>query len=784
MEEGSYYMGLTDSNGNPMYTTAWGYTYNGVKMHLGPTFVTMKNVPIDVRWMNNLNYGHSHLLPIDHTIHLAHPALGIPTVAHLHGGHTEPASDGHPEAWFTKSFTELGPNWQKDIYHYSLDQEGAMLWYHDHALGFTRLNVYAGLAGMWLHRDQNELSLNLPSGAYEREIVVQDKMFSPSGQLFFPSDPGDPLLPNPSILPEFFGDYIMVNGTVWPALDVAPTKYRFRVVNGSDSRVYLFKLSNGASFKQIGTDGGLLNAPVTLTELLLAPGERADLIIDFSAMAGQQVVLQNFGPDGPFQGIDPLTALPLGGAADPATTGQIMMFRVNQPTGTAFNVPNTLRQPIQFLGAAQNTRQVLLFEGTDQYGRILPSLGTVANGQLGWIDPVTETPKVGDVEIWEIYNTTMDAHPIHLHQVVFELIDRQEFMATQDPVTGALSNIVMMGAPIAPASNEKGWKDTAVNYPMHRTRYKVKFDIPGDYVWHCHILSHEDHDMMRPLKVLPATGGGGGGTGTPNCANIHITPVTGGISVTGLDGAPITSLEIFTSSWQPYFSCFGNCGASKVVNVPVGTFYVKAKYFSASYQLICEVNQTITVSTAITSAHSERLEVEAHKYEEHVAVYWTHNMGDMTHAYVLERSLDGNEFEAVEELVSKGGHSTELYNGFDLQPANGDNYYRVKMVRLDGTFRYSEVYLIHYEDVTDYSLFPNPATDFVKLNLETYVGAKDVVIKIYNDLGLQEKEYNLDEVYGKFFQIDVRNFHEGHYIVWLVAPGHRAVAKSLVIAKN
>lgn len=785
MDESMQDLGIVDNLGNHLQTKVWGYTYNGAKMYLGPTFVTMKNVPVDVKWMNNLPNIHGHLLPLDHTIHMAHPTIGIPTVAHLHGGHTEAESDGYPESWFTNGFAELGPSWSKPTYHYALDQEATNLWYHDHALGITRLNVYAGLAGIWLHRDQNELSMNLPSGAYERELVLQDKMFSADGQLFFPSDPGDPLLPNPSILPEFFGDYIVVNGKVWPVLDVAPTKYRFRLVNACDSRVLLLKLSNGASFQQIGSDGGLLNSPVTLTQLLIAPGERADLIVDFSTMNGQQIILQNLGPDGPFQGFDPITGDVLGGPSDPATTGQMMMFRVNQPAGAVFNVPNTLRQPIQSLGTAQNTRQVLLYEGVDDYGRILPSLGTVSQGQLGWLDPITEMPEVGKTEIWEIYNTTMDAHPIHLHQVFFEIIDRQEFMADQDPVTGALSNIMMMGTPQTPAANELGWKDTGVNYPMTRTRYRVRFDIPGRFVWHCHILSHEDHDMMRPLDVVPAGSGGGGGSGnsTPNCANISIMTSPGNIMVHGLDGAPVTSLQIFSNTWQPVYSCFGDCGATKTVTVGPGSFYVYVKYYNASYGLVCEVNQTVSVPNVLMGFQGEQFKLYPNQYEEHAEIMWTHNAGELVNVYELERSTDGIAFESLEKLASKGGHAKESYTSFDFEPAAGDDFYRVKMYLSDGTTTYSEIVRLTYTQVENFTLFPNPANQFVKMNLSPFVGLENAEIKIFNDLGVMMKRFELEEISSKYFQMDIRDLKEGHYTVWLNVPGKRPIARQLVVGK-
>ncbi len=226
---------------------------------------------------------------------------GIPTVVHLHGGHTESASDGLPEQWFTQNFAVKGPTFVKENYYYENTQEAATLWYHDHALGITRLNVYAGLAGFYLLTDNNEENLQanntLPSGEYDIEIVLQDRMFSDNGELFYPSTDPDiipnfndgtptlPLPPGPSAIAEFFGDFIVVNGMVWPKLDVEPRQYRFRMLNGSDSRFYILQLSNGNSFYVIGTDDGLLENPVTNTQLLIAPGERYDIVVDFTGMA-------------------------------------------------------------------------------------------------------------------------------------------------------------------------------------------------------------------------------------------------------------------------------------------------------------------------------------------------------------------------------------------------------------------------------------------------------------------------------------------------------------------
>jgi spore coat protein A len=374
----------------------------------------------------------------------------------------------------------------------------------------------------------------LPGDPYEIEIAIQDRMFDTMGQLFYPStdpeiEPGfDPLPPGPSVIAEFFGDHILVNGVAWPRLDVEPRKYRLRFLNGSDSRFYVLEfrddMTGGTAqpFYQIGTDDGLLETPVTLTRLLLAPGERADLVVDFSAQT--EIFLRNFGPDDPFKGFNPdgTNSDGAGGVlppADPATTGQIMKFAVTRPldpgTPDATVAAGTmLRPPIMPLQQTGDTRQLALFEGRDEFGRLQPLLGTLEQGSLAWFEPITENPMVDDVEVWEIYNATEDAHPIHLHLVAFQILSRESFVGFVEErpqpqhdgsfgVGGELTVTALGGDARGPADNEAGWKDTVVMLPGEVTRVIARFDREGRYVWHCHILSHEDHEMMRPFYVGP-----------------------------------------------------------------------------------------------------------------------------------------------------------------------------------------------------------------------------------------------------------------------------------------
>ncbi|WPS90047.1 multicopper oxidase [Brevibacillus halotolerans] len=473
-------------------TTVWGYN----DMYPGPTFDVRRNRPILVKWENKLPY--QHLLPVDTTVHGADPSQpSVRTVTHLHGGRVRPENDGYPEAWFTKNYENVGSKFLHEVYYYPNCQRPTTLWYHDHALGITRLNVYAGLAGFYLIRDQKEEKLNLPRGKYEIPLVIQDRSFYPDGQLFYPSQPGqepppapqpppptDPDLPNPSVVPEFFGNTILVNGKVWPYLEVQPRKYRFRILNGSNSRFYRMRLSSGQDFIQIGTDGGLLKKPVPISEIILAPAERADVIVDFSRHKGENIILTNDAP-APF---------PDGTPPSPDIS-QIMEFRVKQKGSKKDNskVPKRL-SCLEKLDPkdAITVRKNFLVESTDQFGRPLLLLNN-----MRWFDLITETPYNGIIEIWELYNVTPDTHPIHLHLIQFQILNRAPITVDEN------GNIIDVGKAKEPDPNEMGWKDTVRANPGEVTRIIARFGpFTGTYVWHCHILEHEDHDMMRPYEVL------------------------------------------------------------------------------------------------------------------------------------------------------------------------------------------------------------------------------------------------------------------------------------------
>jgi spore coat protein A, manganese oxidase len=491
-------------------TKLWGY--NG--LYVGPTFEVRTGSPIDVQWLNELPS--THFLPIDTTLHGDEPGQPqVRTVVHLHGAKVLGDSDGHPEAWFTNGFAKTGPKFVHRVYHYFNDQAAMHLWYHDHALGNTRLNFLTGLQGNYFVRDEVDDELALPKGKYEIPLMFQDRYFNPDGSLLYPvQGPVSPPIP-PVWIPEFFGDTGLVNGKVWPFLEVEPRKYRFRMLDACNARFLHLTLVNSRdasealTFHQIGTDQGFLPRPVELPDLLIAPAERFDVVIDFTGKQGKWFTLMNDAP-APFPG---------GGA--PGVVPFLMQFRVTLPLTHADQpLPATLSE-VELLEAedAVHTRRLLLSEVDDATtgDPIIGQLGTLDAGPLRWSSAVTENPRAGSTEIWEMYNTTTDGHPKHVHLVRFQIIDRQPFDLNLFQSTG---KIKFIGPPEAPPANERpAWKDVVKVFPGDPangigrvTRIIQKFDLPSgvnlrpgsiqEYVWHCHILEHEDNEMMRPYNVI------------------------------------------------------------------------------------------------------------------------------------------------------------------------------------------------------------------------------------------------------------------------------------------
>jgi spore coat protein A len=589
-------------------TYVWGYKVgNAPALYPGYTVESLRGAGTTVTtYTNNLGTANSYpilqrYITVDQSIHWANP-LNVPmgdlarmlpysgpqaVVPHLHGGEVRSDSDGGPDAWWTPGGEGVNTS---------------PLGFHDHLLGCTRTNVYAGLAAFWFLRDEYDTGiagtgLNLPAGDEEIEVVIQDRQFDTNGQWLFPDGypaglNGPP--PNPDIHPfwnpEFFGDVIVVNGRSWPYFQVQPRRYRIRLLNGSNARFYEIRLEEREHFDPpeagppmyvIGTDGGLLDAPVitsstAMNRLLIAPGERYDLIIDFSGQEGNNLTIVNTA-NAPFPGGDP---------PDPNTTEELMQFRVNLPlvgTDTSFDpaAPGaTLRggasQPPAIVRLADGDgginpavtiskkRQLILrevegpggpvevFVNNSKWGGLREGTSTPIPGSSS-VGPnhLTELPQVGSTEEWEIINTTGDAHPIHLHLVQFQLINRQTYddvayLAAYDAAfpggvaidgygppnyyntpnadgaiggNPAVSPFLTPGTTTAPLPQERGWKDTFIMYPGQVTRVIVRWApqdtavggvTPGQnlypfnpsygpgYVWHCHIIDHEDNEMMRP----------------------------------------------------------------------------------------------------------------------------------------------------------------------------------------------------------------------------------------------------------------------------------------------
>ena len=446
-------------------TMFWGY--DGTCP--GPTIEVRRSHPILVEWVNELPA--RHFLPVDHTLHGAEADKPeVRTVVHLHGGRTAPESDGYPEDWFV-------PGHSATCY-YPNQQDACTLFYHDHAMGITRLNAVAGLTGMYLIRDEVEDQLHLPKGAYEIPLVIFDRSFHPDGRIYYPVS-GKPDAPWVS---EYYGSAILVNGIIFPYLDVEPRKYRFRLLNSSNGSFY--KLSFGSEdsvtsstldFFQIGSEQGFLQVAEKLETLILGPGERADILVDFSSARGRSIFMRT-------------------------RAAVFVQFRVSaEKIADDSSLPVAIRPiPRPLESTAIRTRELSIADYQDRLGRSRIML----LGGAHWDMPVTENPILDSTEVWSFINLTDDSHPIHLHMVRFQILDRRPFDLSVYQLT---HKIVFTGTPVVLSASEQGWKDTVRIDPMSVTRILVKFSgFTGRYVWHCHMLEHEDNEMMRPYLVLPA----------------------------------------------------------------------------------------------------------------------------------------------------------------------------------------------------------------------------------------------------------------------------------------
>jgi spore coat protein A, manganese oxidase len=555
----------------------------------GPAFEVTRGIAAQVKWVNNLtdNQGNplSYMYPVDPTIHWANPnsinmdmtmeqtmnglappfppgyngspytvpgtqkvtnpegwnaQSPAPISIHLHGGQVQSQYDGGATQWFTPNgvhgetyATAVATEANSAVYYYPNQQEPTELWYHDHALGLTRLSVYSGLLGTYIiHDPKDNVSSLLPSGQYEIPLTIQDRTFLSDGSMYYPSDgyypdyappPYNYTKDNPYALIAFVGNTIMVNGKVWPNMNVNQAAYRFRILDGSNSRFYNLSLSNDMPFTLIGTDGGYIKSPANITSKLFSVGERIDIVVDFSNLApGTKVILKNnalwntSSPKYPNQ-IE--------------TIGQVMQFTVTDNKGAGpQSLPSKLNPTLEGnypnLPAPIKTRTLTITEDITTLGPAMP-MKMYLDGQE-WTAPISETPELGSTEDWVIVNT-FDSHNIHLHLVQFQLVSRQSYNVTaywkdwtalngEPPLNHTTINVkslepYLIGKPTLPTASEQGWQDTIIVYSRQITTIRVRFTSqdgsaypfdatagPG-YVWHCHILEHEDMSMMRPYIV-------------------------------------------------------------------------------------------------------------------------------------------------------------------------------------------------------------------------------------------------------------------------------------------
>ncbi|WP_214662497.1 multicopper oxidase family protein [Amazonocrinis nigriterrae] len=502
--------------------------YGGLSI-LGPTIEVTRGTPVSINVFNNIVGDHPFLQAVDPELTgtLESDKTSPRVSVHLHGSNTEPQSDGYPMDTFRPG--------QNYLYNFNNNQEATTLWYHDHSMGITGLNVLAGLAGFYLIRDIDDPAggngpLGLPAGApYEIPLVIQDRSFNTDGSVSHPNQP-------PWLI-EYVVDVATVNGKAWPNLNVDRTLYRFRIINGSSARTYNLKLSSKQPIIQIGTDQGLLNAPVYLSSLLLSPGERADVLIDFSkSLSGEKIVLEN----------DAISPYPSGRPKffvfNPELP-EIMQFTVNAGAAAPKPIPSVLRlhKPLIKPIAVEPVRQrfLTLVEISGPTGPIVLLLNYLYWDE-GFKNPeLMERPKVDTVEQWNIINLQPVAHPMHLHLVPFQILNRQKINASKylkayyakgprtvisEHATGGHQvpgsypppdpTPFAIGPARPPAPNEAGWKDTVLVNPYEVTRLIVPFgaqaaeNLPfgnsfiGTYVWHCHMLGHEDNEMMLPFEII------------------------------------------------------------------------------------------------------------------------------------------------------------------------------------------------------------------------------------------------------------------------------------------
>ncbi|KAJ7954204.1 Multicopper oxidase LPR1 [Quillaja saponaria] len=477
----------------------------------GPTIEAIHGTDTYVTWQNHLT---KHILPSDPTIPTAIPKsmTGIPTVVHLHGAIDEPASDGNANSWFTIGFNETGPTWTKKTYHYNNRQQPGNLWYHDHAKGLTRVNLLAGLIGAYIIRQPTiEGPLGLPYGdEFDRPLIIFDRSFRTNGSIYMNSTGNNPTI-HPQWQPEYFGDAIIVNGKAWPYLKVRRRKYRFRIINASNARFFRFFFTNGLEFVHVSSDSAYLDKPVTTNDILLGPSEITDIILDFSKSKSDTAILANDAPY-PYPSGDPVNE----------ANSKVMKFIIlPHPEFDTWRIPKRLIQyPAADLSSVSHTRYITMYE----YTSITDEPTHLYLNGKPFEAPTTEIPKVGSIEVWNVINLTGDNHPLHIHLGLFKILNQtklvnlEEFKSCMVKINNAIKcqlSKYARGKSIKVPANEKGWKNVFKMRPGYVTKILVRFGYihtnasypfdatmePG-YVYHCHILDHEDNAMMRPLKFI------------------------------------------------------------------------------------------------------------------------------------------------------------------------------------------------------------------------------------------------------------------------------------------
>jgi spore coat protein A len=482
-------------------TPLWAYDdgsgLGGQAGSFGMAVVAQSGTPLTVEYTHDLPKTYPDWLPVDTRL----TPLGdeIRLMTHLHGGFVAADSDGNP------AVTPYGfGQGETQTVHYANEKPqmpASLLWFHDHGLGTTRLNVFAGLAAAYILRDEYDTGaednpIGIPGGNYEIPLVIQDRLFNPDGTFLYPTTE----IEGATWIGEYFGDTMLVNGKVWPYLEIEPRMYRLRVLNGCNARILNLDIG-GANFWQIGAEGGMFDIPVAVKELVLAPAERADVLVDFSKFAGATLMVKNHH-------------LPRPVTSPAPNLEQVMQLRV----GTTVSEPGPTSIPSTLLGGRRAnlggpvaTRYITLNEIDIDDPTWFLNINGVAFGE-----DVTETPKVETVEDWVFVNMTGDTHPMHMHLVTFQVIGRTPFDVeayeedheAPGGVPGGIDPTPYATGPMLPAApEERGFKDTVKANPGQFTTIRARFELPlgvsapQEYVYHCHIVEHEDNDMMRPFRV-------------------------------------------------------------------------------------------------------------------------------------------------------------------------------------------------------------------------------------------------------------------------------------------